>query len=92
MRFRRNAVYFLCSFCGPKGKIIFVCIAMCSLVMSLCSHDLLMTSLSTIITIAINSGLTYTVPGKTSICFYKPGVPDFLKLLLSGEVGMCEYY
>ena len=46
-----------------NSKIIFVCIAVCSLVISLCSHDLLMTSLSTIITIAINSGLTYTVPG-----------------------------
>ena len=31
---------------GLKGRIKFVCVAMCSLVMSLCSHDLHVTSLN----------------------------------------------
>ena len=31
---------------GLKGRIKFVCVAMCSLVMSLCSRDLHMTSLN----------------------------------------------
>ena len=34
-----------------KGRIKFVCVAMCSLVMSLCSRDLLVTSLRTITTL-----------------------------------------
>ena len=33
---------------GLKGRIKFVCVAMCSLVMSLCSRDLNVTSLNTI--------------------------------------------
>ena len=31
---------------GLKGRIKFVCVAMCSLVMNLCSHDLHVTSLN----------------------------------------------
>ena len=45
---------------GLNRRIKFVCIAMCSLVMNLCLHDLHVTSLNNI---EINSGLTYTVPG-----------------------------
>ena len=40
------------------GRIKFVCIAMCSLVMSLCSHDLYVTSLNDNYYNTLNSRLT----------------------------------
>ena len=49
---------------GLKGGIKFVCIAMCSLVMSLCSHDLHVTSLNNNYYNTLNSSSsTYTAPG-----------------------------
>ena len=49
---------------GLKGRIKFVCIAMCSLVMSLCSHDLHVTSLNNNYYNTLNSSSsTYTAPG-----------------------------
>ena len=48
---------------GLKGKIKFVCVAMCSLVMSLCSHDLHVTSLNNNYNTLNSSSSTYTAPG-----------------------------
>ena len=49
---------------GLKRRIKFVCVAMCSLVMSLCSCDLHVTSLNNnYYNTLINSGSTYTAPG-----------------------------
>ena len=55
---------------GLKGRIKFVCVAMCSLVMCLCSRDLHVTLIITIHLIAVDQPTQHLVlDGTTSICF-----------------------